>query len=141
MWSSKARPQKTHTYSAAFGSGIRVLKPERMNTETFRQFALAFDQATEEPHFEKISFRVKNKIFATLDVEKQIVVLKFTEIDQSVFGAFDKTAIYPVPGAWGKKGWTMVELQKVREDMLRDALAVSYCNVAPQKLASKYKQE
>lgn len=106
----------------------------------FKKLALSFDEASELPHFEKTSFRVNKKIFATLDITAQKTALKFTEIEQSVFCAFDKNIIYPVPGAWGKKGYTYVELKKVRKDMLKDALTVSYCNVAPKKLAEKYKQ-
>ncbi len=111
-----------------------------VSIENFKQLALSFDEAQELPHFEKTSFRINKKIFATLDIVKKRACLKFTEIDQSVFGAFDKSVIYPVPGAWGKKGFTYVELQKVRTDMLKDALTVSYCTVAPKKLAEKYKQ-
>jgi len=106
----------------------------------FRKLALSFEEAVELPHFEKTSFRVNKKIFATLDLEKKRAVLKFTEIEQSVFGAFDKSIVYPVAGAWGKKGFTCIELQKIRKDMLKDAVTVSYCNVAPKKLSEKYKQ-
>lgn len=111
-----------------------------VSIDQFRKLALAFEQTIELPHFEKTSFRVNKKIFATLDTKTQIAFLKFTEIEQSVFCAFDKTIIYPVPGAWGKKGATYVDLKKIRKDMLIDALTVSYCNVAPAKLSEKYKQ-
>ena len=111
-----------------------------VSVENFRKLALSFDQVVELPHFEKTSFRVNKKIFSTLDLNSEIAMVKFTEIEQSVFCAFDKTIIYPVPGAWGKKGATFIELKKVRKDMLKDALTVSYCNVAPAKLAEKYKQ-
>jgi predicted DNA-binding protein (MmcQ/YjbR family) len=104
-----------------------------------KELALAFEEAVEQPHFHKSSFRVKKKIFATLDTEKQQVVLKFTEVDQSVFSAHDNSIIYPVPGAWGKQGWTIVELQKVNEDLFKDALTTSYCTVAPKKLGDQYK--
>jgi hypothetical protein len=44
-----------------------------MITESFfRELALSFPEATEAPHFEKTSFRVKNKIFATLDLKKNL---------------------------------------------------------------------
>lgn len=38
--------------------------------DSFRKLALSFPEATEEPHFEKTSFRVKKKIFATFDEAK-----------------------------------------------------------------------
>ncbi|MES2761345.1 MAG: MmcQ/YjbR family DNA-binding protein [Bacteroidota bacterium] len=110
-----------------------------VSIDKFRNMALAFEEAEEQPHFEKASFRVNKKIFATLNVTAKTAVLKFSEIEQSVFGAYDKTIIYPVNGAWGKQGWTIVELSKVKKEVLKDALATSYCNVAPKKLSEKYK--
>ena len=53
-----------------------------------------------------------------------------SEIDQSVFSAYDKSVIYPVPNKWGKKGATFVELKMVRKDMLRDSLKQAYNKVA-----------
>jgi predicted DNA-binding protein (MmcQ/YjbR family) len=107
----------------------------------FRKLALSFDEATEQPHFEKTSFRVNKKIFATLDVATGKVVVKLSALDQSVFCAFDKAVIYPVPGAWGTQGWTIAALKKIKQAMLRDIVTTSYCNVASKKLAEKYKQE
>lgn len=107
--------------------------------EEVRKIALAFEEATESPHFERTSFRVRKKIFATLDNEKKQVVLKFSLVDQSVFSGFDSEAIYPVPGGWGTKGWTIVELDRVGKDIFQDALVTSYCEVAPKKLAEKYR--
>lgn len=105
-----------------------------VSIETFRKMALSFPEAAEKPHFEKTSFRVRNKIFATLSTEDKKAVLKFDEIDQSVFCSFDKTIIYPVNGGWGKQGWTVVELKKIRKTMLQDALTTAYRSVAPPKL-------
>lgn len=109
--------------------------------DNFKKMVLSFDEAEEQPHFEKASFRVNKKIFATLDVKLKSVVIKISEIEQSVFCTFDNTIIYPVNGAWAKQGWTIVELDKVREDVLKDALTTSYCNIASKKLSGKYKQE
>ena len=93
-----------------------------------------FEEVEEKPHFEKTSFRIKNKIFATLDTSKNQLVLKLTPEEQFAFSVFDKKAIYPVQGGWGKHGWTIVELSLVREDMLIDAIRAAYCNVAPAKI-------
>lgn len=103
----------------------------------FGELALAFDKTVEQPHFEKTSFRVNRKIFATLDEKKAVGVLKLSAIDQSVFCAFDPAAIYPVPGGWGKQGWTMLVLKKIKTAMLKHILQVAYCQAAPKKLAEK----
>lgn len=102
------------------------------------KMALSFEEAVQQPHFEKTSFRVNKKIFATLDTEKEQVVLKLSEIDQSVFCAFDPAVVYPVPGAWGRQGWTILVLKDLRKQMLMDALTLSYCIAAPKRLSEKY---
>lgn len=108
-------------------------------TQIFRKLALAFDEAEELPHFEKASFRVKKKTFATLNEKQQRATLKLSESDQSIFSLFgDKTAVFPVPNKWGKQGWTQFLLNEVDEEFLKDALTAAYCEVAPQKLATKY---
>ena len=98
----------------------------------FRTLALSLPGSTEMPHFEKASFRTKKKIFATLSEENNQAVLKLSLVDQSVFCAFDKTIIYPVNNKWGKQGWTVVELKKVRKSMLKDALTTAYNTVNTQ---------
>ncbi len=104
-----------------------------VSIETFRKLALSFENAAEEPHFEKTSFRVKKKIFATYDEKKNHAVLKFNEIDQSVFCASSEMIFYPIPNKWGKQGWTIVEHSKVRPEMFADALLLSYQSVASKK--------
>lgn len=102
---------------------------------TFRKLALSFPETIEAPHFEKTSFRVKKKIFATYDAVNHRACLKLSEVDQDVFCAYDKTIIYPVNNKWGKQGWTMVELKKVNKNLFADALTTAYCEVAPKGLA------
>lgn len=77
---------------------------------TFRAIALSLPEAEESPHFEKTSFRIRKKIFATYDAKKDRATLKLSEIDQDVFSAADRSVIYPVPNKWGRQGWTFVEL-------------------------------
>ncbi len=100
--------------------------------------ALSFPETDEYPHFHLRAFRVKKKIFSTLDEKLKRVMVKLTPVDQSVFCAFDKTIIYPVPGGWGKKGATYIELSRIKKTMFKDALTVAYCTTAPPKLAEKY---
>ncbi len=97
-----------------------------MDVNKFAETALSFPNAESQPHFEKHSFRVNKKIFATLDINKQTVSLKLPLPEQSVFIAFDAETFTPANGAWGKQGWTLVQLQTVREDMLLDALDLAY---------------
>ena len=109
-----------------------------VSNQTFRQLALNFEEAVEFPHFEKSSYRVNKKIFATLDIKNSRAVVRLSTIEQSVFCAFDKTILYPATGKWGLHGWTVIELRKIKKAMMLDALTISYSNVAPKRLAEKY---
>ena len=104
-----------------------------------QKICLSLPEATEEPHFEKTSFRVKKKIFATYDSKNHKACVKLSEIDQQVFCSFDASIIYPVPNKWGKQGWTLIDLNKVQIEILKDIITTSYCEVAPAKLSAQLK--
>jgi hypothetical protein len=107
-----------------------------VSIQMFKALALSFTQTVALPHFEKTSFRVNKKIFATLDESNHIAVVKLSDIDQSTFCAYDKAIIYAVPSKWGKQGWTCVALKKIKKAMLQDILTTAYKCVAPKKLSS-----
>jgi hypothetical protein len=108
-----------------------------VDIEAFRKLALAFPGAEELPHFDLISFRFKKKIFATFWQKENKAMLKLTLVDQSVFCSYNNGIFFPVPGGWGKKGATFVDLKKVRKDMFLDALTTAYHNVARSKNQGK----
>lgn len=105
--------------------------------KTIRKTALSFPEATEEPHFEKTSFRIHKKIFATYDEKNGRCCLKLSETSQHVFVSLDRTVIYPVPNKWGKQGWTLIEMKRVKKKLFVEALTTAYCEVAPFKLAEQ----
>ena len=109
-----------------------------VKAEEVRKCAFAFEEVDEHPHMQVTSFRVKKKIFATLNQPEHRACLKLSLIDQDVFVTTNPGIIYAVPNAWGKQGWTLVNLQKVKKTVFRDALNCAYCNVAPKILAKKY---
>jgi hypothetical protein len=106
-----------------------------ISAANFRTMSLHFDQASEKPHFEKASFRIKAKIFATLDSAKKSATLKLTETDQSVYCLIRPVIAIPATGAWGKQGWTVFDLTKVSKSIMSEALKKAYANLAPKKTA------
>jgi len=106
--------------------------------EQAKKAALSLPETEEKPHFDLKSFRVKNKIFATIHADKNYVMVKLSAIDQSVFCAYNKEVIFPVPGGWGKQGATFLNLKKVKKSMLLDALSTAWKTTAPPKLVEKY---
>ncbi len=61
-----------------------------VDLKTFRKIALSFPETTEQSHFEKLSFLVGKKIFATLDIKNNLACIKLSEIDQDVFSLVDR---------------------------------------------------
>ena len=109
-----------------------------VSIEQARKAALSLPGTEEKPHFHLVSFRVKNKIFATIHADKNYLMVKLTAVDQSVFCSFNKEVIFPVPGGWGRQGATFINLKKVNKAMFLDALTMAWKTTAPPKLVEKY---
>jgi hypothetical protein len=105
---------------------------------TLEKIVLSFPEVTVEPHFEKISFRVKKKIFATYDEKNTKVSVKLSEVDQVAFSSLSPN-IYQVDNKWGKQGWTFIELHGVNQELLTNILTNAYCEVAPKILVEQVK--
>lgn len=111
-----------------------------ISNNAFCKLLLSFAEVTEEPHFEKRSFRIKKKIIATLDEVHHTACVKLTANDQSVYCLIDETVIWAVPNKWGLQGWTNINLKKIKKDLLQDVVTTAYCTVAPKALAQQYRQ-
>lgn len=102
-----------------------------IDLEYVRAVALSFPNTTEEPHFEKTSFRVKKKIFVTYSKKEQTAVVKFSKEDQLTYTA--DANIYPVPNKWGEQGWTILELAHIHPDLFEAAVKSAYAVVSGTK--------
>ena len=91
-----------------------------------REFVMSLDGVVELPHFELTSFRVKKKIFMTMDERKKRVCFMFSTVDQDVFTKMDPVAFTAVPNKWGLKGATYCELSQVKKIVFEDAVNVAY---------------
>lgn len=88
-----------------------------VDSNTLRELALSFPETSEQPHFEKTSFRVAKKIFITYNEKNRQACIKLSQTDQDIFCVFDKTVIFPVPNKWGKQGWTFINMQTVSPEL------------------------
>ncbi len=105
-----------------------------MNTEEFSALALSFPGTIESPHFDRIAFKIINKrIFTTMHEKTATANVKLTRKEQSVFCAYDKHLVYPVPNKWGLQGWTTFELAHVPKELMLDALESAYNDVLNKK--------
>jgi predicted DNA-binding protein (MmcQ/YjbR family) len=108
-----------------------------MSLDQVRQIAMSFEGVTEEPHFDKISFRVKKKIFLTVDEKNMRACAQMSPEEQNVYSMIDQEMIYPVPNKWGLKGATYLELNQMRKELFTEIVMISYNHVTSMRKASR----
>ncbi len=108
-----------------------------IDLQTFRQIALSFPEAIEEPGSDSVTFTVRGKTFASYDSLHNRACLQFSDIAQDVYSSFDQDAIYPAPENGNTQGLTVFDLTHIGTHVLTDALTTAYCEVAPQELADQ----
>lgn len=91
-----------------------------------RDLALALPGAGEAPHFHRLAFRTRRRIFATLDAEARDINLMFDPDLRDFYCEQAPEAFAPVPGGWGRNGATRCDLQAVDEATLISALAAAH---------------
>lgn len=105
-----------------------------VTTAEVHSLALSLPGTEAKPHFHKTAYWAGKKIFATLDEDKQLLMVKLSAVDQSVFCDTAPAIIYPVPGGWGRAGATFIDLKKVKKTVFREALTRAYSgNRKPEK--------
>lgn len=107
-----------------------------MSASRFRRAALALQGAIESAHQGKADFRVGKRIFATLGhPDENFGTLKLTVEQQAMLVDAEPEIFRPVPGGWGKQGYTNIRLAKADAVTLKSALAMAWANVAPPRKA------
>ncbi len=109
-----------------------------ISVSLIKSIALSFPETDQHPHFDLVSYRVNKKIFITVNEPQKRCTLKFDKEFQDIFTSVSKGAIYPVPNAWGRSGWTTVELEKIKPEILKDAMLIAWRCVAPKAFKKKY---
>ena len=77
------------------------------------------------PHFDRTAFKVR-RTYATLAADGLSANLKLTPDEQEFKVMMAPEAFAPVPGGWGRQGWTVVTLGAVGEAELRAALEMAW---------------
>jgi hypothetical protein len=78
-----------------------------------RELALALENATSYPHFDRLAFRTPRRTFATLARSGKDLNFMFDLAQQAHFCALAPHALAPVPGGWGRMGATSCELGRI----------------------------
>jgi hypothetical protein len=97
-----------------------------MHIESIKELIQSWPYTDEHPHFERMAFRVKQKIFATHWPKEEYLMIVLTPIQQQVYIHAGQGHVTPVPNAWGKKGCTLFDLQHIESTLLIEALRLAY---------------
>ena len=96
----------------------------------FQQLCRALEGTSEVPHFDRVAYRTKRKMFATLPPDGRTAnMLLVPELQAAVIEALPH-AFQPVAGGWGRMGYTTVDLAKVAEDELVRVLRESHARAS-----------
>jgi hypothetical protein len=112
-----------------------------MSASRFRRAALALAGAAEGAHQRTADFRVGKRVFATLGYPDDAWgMVKLTQDQQSMLVEAEPEIFRPVPGGWGKQGYTNVLLAKADAVTLKSALTMAWRNVAPKTTVKSAKK-
>lgn len=104
--------------------------------EAVRRNALAMPEATEQPHFDRTSYRVRGKIFATVLGASSTVNLALPP--EVAAAAIETDAESVAPITWGSvRGWVVVDLTKARPGLLEQLIPAAWSRVAPKRLQQR----
>ena len=111
-----------------------------MTANDFRRLALALPEASEASHMGHPDFRVRNRIFATLWPKEGRGVVMLTPEQQKILVDLKPAVFAPVPGGWGRRGSTNVNLEAADEISLTSVLLMAWRNKAPKRPGASGKQ-
>jgi hypothetical protein len=100
------------------------------NAADFRRIALAFEGASEYPHFDRRAFKAR-VTFATLAPDELSANIKFAPDEQALKCAVASDAFAALDNAWGRRGWTSATLASLSEAELKAALEMAWRHAAP----------
>ncbi len=101
-----------------------------------RRLALAQPEAVEQPHFERTSFRVRGKVFATFLPGSEAANLALPpELALDLLdGEPGVSAI-----SWGSiKGWVRLDLGNLRDGLLEQLVPAAWGRIAPKRLVKEH---
>jgi len=109
-----------------------------MTLDEVRALALALPEATEEPHFDMTSWRVRGKLFATAPPSGDRLHVFVGEDDVSASVAEDAGVFEAL--WWGQRlSGLRVNLAVADPERIQELLAEAWLRKAPKKLATAFK--
>lgn len=108
-----------------------------ITADAVRAAALALPEAVEQAHFDKPSFRIRNKIFAVLQPDGVSLLVKAERADIVALTGSEPD-IFSTPPGFGHLSYMLVRLDRIGRDELERLLVQAWRCVAPKRLAAAY---
>src|SRR5687767_2438229 len=105
-----------------------------MTPLAFRRFALALPEAHEQPHFERASFRVGKKIFATMVPDGSEAMVKLPVAEEAEDWIASRPVLFFSYGAWTTKSGALgVHLAKAPAKLVQGLVVEAWRAIASKR--------
>ncbi len=94
--------------------------------KALKEHLLSLNGCSAAPHFEKTAYRTKKRIFASLDEDRNILCVKLSQVQQSVF--LGLAGIEKAPNKWGDQGWTNIHICEAGMEIIQEMCALAYAD-------------
>ena len=97
-----------------------------MTEDDFREVLLSFEGVEEGAHMGHPDFRLQGRIFASLSGDAVRANVKLAPEEQAAFVEEAPRTFAPAAGAWGRDGWTTIQLPAAKESAVRGACVLAW---------------
>jgi cell wall assembly regulator SMI1 len=111
-----------------------------ISLKTAREMLLKLEGVTEKDHFENDTFYTNKRIFATIVNAKNNVNVRLPLDLQKSYLETDGEVFIEVNNAWGRQGWTTIQLEFIDKILFSDVIKVAW-NFSGMKLGILVKKK
>src|SRR5258706_8382870 len=110
-----------------------------MTPNAFRSLALSLPESHEEPHFERLSFRVGKRIFATMTVDGAEAMVRVVPQQRAHSLLETHPQAFFSHGVWTERnGAVGVTLSKADGELLRELVIDAWRSIAPKRAQASF---
>lgn len=109
-----------------------------MTPDAFRELALSMPGAHEEPHFERTSFRVGKRIFATMAADGVEAMVPVHPVERCLGLLASDPAKYVDYGGWTRRNGSLgIRLARADAALVGELVRAAWARVAPKRAAPR----
>jgi hypothetical protein len=110
-----------------------------VTADELKRWALALPETEQTDHWGKASFRVRNKIYAVIQLDRVTAVIKTTLEERAAYTSMEPE-VYQIPDSFSNLAYMTVRLDRADSEELRMLLTKAWKLAAPKKLVKAYEE-